>query len=279
MKRQDLTGMKFGKLTIVGLDGKRKGKLYWDVVCECGNEKSVRGSSLKAGDTTSCGTGLCMGKIEDLTGMKFGKLLGLGFSHIEDGRAIYMSRCDCGKMAKTQGKHLRSGVVSTCTKCPVNTYYPKSGYMVGVTSDGNEFIFDVNDMQSITKFNWHISNGYVVSKEKGKIIRLHRLLMDPPEAKEVDHINGEPSDNRRLNLRVCTRQQNAFNSRQLSHSKQKYKGILQRSSGKWRARITLNDKRISIGQYETEEQAAIAYNEKAKELFGEYALLNKILKS
>lgn len=68
---------------------------------------------------------------------------------------------------------------------------------------------------------------------------------------QIDHINGVRDDNRIINLRDVTNQQNQFN--------RKVKGVTQRTNGKWRARIGINGKRISLGDFDTEEEARQAY--------------------
>lgn len=105
---------------------------------------------------------------------------------------------------------------------------------------------------------------------------LHRLVMQPPHDKVVDHINDNGFDNRRENLQVCTNAQNVRRARVRGGSS-RFKGVyLRRSSGLWRAQIGYENGRIVIGEYETEVEAAIAYNLRAKELFGRFARLNAI---
>ena len=73
----DLTGQKFGKLTVISLNeevSKQKGKPHWNCKCECGNEKVIYGKSLKNGSTTSCGCYQKEKATKDLTDQKFGRL-------------------------------------------------------------------------------------------------------------------------------------------------------------------------------------------------------------
>jgi len=105
---------------------------------------------------------------------------------------------------------------------------------------------------------------------------MHRVILKAPEDKFIDHINHNGLDNRKSNLRICTMQQNAWNMRkQRGNRVSQYKGVTRRNdTGKWQARIICNRKRISIGCFDDEMAAAMAYDNKAKELFGEYAALN-----
>lgn len=98
----------------------------------------------------------------------------------------------------------------------------------------------------------------------------------------ADHINGDRLDNRRCNLRLATRSENVRNSKKPFHTgdyhknSSIYKGVMKRGDykAKWRARITFNGKRISLGDYDDEIKAAQAYDKKAIELFGEFACIN-----
>ena len=102
---------------------------------------------------------------------------------------------------------------------------------------------------------------------------LHRLLLSPPDGYEVDHINGNSLDNRRCNLRLCTRQQNNGNQRPRRHSSI-YKGVYwNKEHQKWQAKITVNYRNIDLGRYKDEEAAAEAYAKAARRHFGEFACL------
>ncbi len=90
-----------------------------------------------------------------------------------------------------------------------------------------------------------------------------------------DHINGDGLDNRRSNLRIASPSQNVMNQKKRTKTSSKFKGCyLEKSTNKWVARITVNYKNIIIGRFKDELKASFAYDEKAKELFGEFAKLN-----
>lgn len=109
---------------------------------------------------------------------------------------------------------------------------------------------------------------------EGKLMFLHRLLLNAPKGVQVDHINGNALDNRRSNLRLATLQQNCFNRPKRSDGKySKYKGV---GMPPWSARIKVIGKTILLGTYKTEEDAALAYNEAATKYFGEFARPNII---
>lgn len=108
---------------------------------------------------------------------------------------------------------------------------------------------------------------------------MHReiLGLKKGDGKEADHINGNGLDNRIENLRTCTRQQNMMNCRSPLWKKNGYKGVsVHKTTGLWRARINFNGKEYSLKYHKTKEDAALAYNKKALELFGQFAKLNKL---
>ena len=146
-----------------------------------------------------------------------------------------------------------------------------------VTIVDPEFADLIGDRWSVTgKSGKHpyISKGVTLyriidRKKYRKTLYLHRIIckIPPTEANTkimVDHINGNTLDNRRCNLRPCTRSENLQNSVRRGG---KYKGVRNSHDDKWSARIT-------IGCFDSAEDAAHAYNEAAKYYFGDFARLN-----
>lgn len=97
---------------------------------------------------------------------------------------------------------------------------------------------------------------------------------DWPSNKLIDHIDGDPANNRLNNLRLATATQNNHNTRKRkTKTTSRYKGV-SKVSGKWGAYINYDGRSHTIGRYATEEEAALAYNTRAVEVFGEYAKCN-----
>jgi hypothetical protein len=119
--------------------------------------------------------------------------------------------------------------------------------------------------------------GYIVAVVDGKMYRVHHLVWfwhHRSWAVELDHENRVRHDNRIENLRLCTHTQNLGNMRPRVH---KYKGVtFCKQTGKWRAQITINYRATHLGRFVTMEEAAQAYNQAAREHFGEFAHLNEI---
>lgn len=118
---------------------------------------------------------------------------------------------------------------------------------------------------------------YAIRRQNKKTIYLHREIMNAQKGQYVDHINGNSLDNRKTNLRICSNAENSRNSKTKSNNTSGYKGVVWlKRERKWRSRIKVNYKLIVIGYYNDIKEAAKAYNQAAKEYFGEYAWLNII---
>lgn len=114
-------------------------------------------------------------------------------------------------------------------------------------------------------------------KGVGGRVELHRFIMNAPKGMVVDHINHNGLDNRKENLRICTHKENTRNSR-ASYGKVAFKGVTDKSCDHrplpYCAEIKRKNSGKFIGYYATPEEAAIAYDEAAKEEFGEFAHIN-----
>lgn len=147
-------------------------------------------------------------------------------------------------------------------------------------TQGKFAIVDADDFDILSRFRWQLLRSgrsrYAINCDDGRLVRMHRLIMHAPESLWCDHINGDGLDNRRCNLRLCTPTQNRRNARPNANGTSKYKGVsFNRAKRKWIATIEAGDARqIYIGSYDFEQDAAIAYDDKAIELFGEFAWLN-----
>ena len=141
-----------------------------------------------------------------------------------------------------------------------------------------KFIMDVEDLPLLKEYSWsENATGYIRSSAYGKGKFLHRLIMGATDKIQVDHINGDKSDNRKRNLRICTNAENNWNKEKWSNGSSVYKGVHFRTERlKWCARIHVNGKTISLGVFDDEKEAARVYNEAALKYYGEFAKLNTI---
>lgn len=139
---------------------------------------------------------------------------------------------------------------------------------------------DVDDYDRFSQCKWcasksHNNRFYAVRYKNNKTIMMHRQIMNAPAGLVVDHIDGNGLNNRKSNLRICTQAQNFLNSRPRRNCGSRYKGVsLYKREKMWRVKIFHNSRTINIGQFDDEIEAALAYDRKAAELFGEFAYLN-----
>lgn len=123
------------------------------------------------------------------------------------------------------------------------------------------------------------SAGYYRGNVFNRNILAHRAAWavhygEHPKA-DIDHINGNPLDNRLTNLRHATRSENMANSRPARGKSSKYLGVsFEKSRGKWAAELTRHYKKHRLGRFDSEVEAAKAYDDAAKHLHGDYAHLN-----
>lgn len=132
---EDLTGMKFGRLTVLELDHKephkpRGFKYFWKCHCECGNECIIRGDYLKSG-TSSCG---CLGgKFKDLTGQTFDKLTVIERAeNNKHGQVMWRCRCSCGNFCTVASNLLIGGNTKSCGCLRHQAYHKTHGLSASV---------------------------------------------------------------------------------------------------------------------------------------------------
>ncbi len=159
--------------------------------------------------------------------------------------------------------------------------------MVIPLSRGMSAVVDIQDFAAISPWKWH---ALKVKKAGGraryyaartdyssrKMILMHRVIMDPGIGEKVDHRDPECTlDNRRCNLRIASNMQNSWNSRKHPDAKgSRFKGVWLASGGKWIADITCGGKKLRLGRFTDENDAALAYDFAAMRCFGNFARLN-----
>ena len=163
-------------------------------------------------------------------------------------------------------------------KLKYNKYDLSKDYGIGWTTNTNkEFYFDLEDFDKIKDYCWNEdNNGYITTRFKlnGVNVRykLHRMVMDVEDTVEVDHIMHNHNDNRKEYLRIVTDQQNKMNRGLRKDSPTSVVGVSwYRKYGKWRARIGVNKKAITLGYFDEFEEAVKCRREAEAKYFGEYA--------
>lgn len=145
-------------------------------------------------------------------------------------------------------------------------------------------VIDATDWPLVSRYEWHShtrrdGQGFYAATRgaHGRANRyLHRLILDAPRGINVDHKNGDGLDCRRVNLRLCDQTLNNANQRLSCMNTSGYKGVSLTSNPtpRWFAQIKRRKQHYFLGTFGTPEDAAHAYDAKARELFGEFARVN-----
>ena len=220
----------------------------------------------------------------NLVGQRFGRLLVLCDDAMRnsDGTIKWKCQCDCGNIIHVSTNSLTSGNTQSCgclqkeraiaSHKKENKYYESNGVIHAFTSNGVEFLVDFADWDNVKHICWCSSkDNRIIGRYNNKNVRLHRLLMNPSPTQLVDHINNNPLDNRRCNLRIVNKSQNGANRPKTKRNTSGYKGVTKLKNGKYMARIMVNYRGIYLGCYETPIEASRAYQKAEREYFGEYA--------
>lgn len=310
-KFKDLTGQRFGRLTVIeraedGVAPSGSKKIRWLCQCDCGTTKIVCGSELNKGDTRSCG---CLRKEQlsqrfkkDLSGQKYGRLTVQYQTYSRYSKKgvpaiVYHCICDCGREVDVRGQHLASGATKSCgclqreaakntglNQKKYITFDLSGAYGIGYTYKGDIFYFDIEDYDKIKDYCWYKQNdGYICAQDSksGKCIQLHRIVMNTQDISinadvRVDHIKTENKyDNRKCNLRIVRQYENCQNHRIYRTNKSGVSGVtFNEKNNKWVARISFKRKRLYLGSYERFEDAVTARKEAEEKYFGEYSYDN-----
>lgn len=155
-------------------------------------------------------------------------------------------------------------------------------------TQGKFALVDDEDFEWLNQWKWYAvwtkqtRSFYAYRKDNSsgdwynrRNLAMHSQILNTPKGMKGDHKNHDTLDNRRENLRNCTNTQNLMNKSKHKNSTSLFKGVSWNSRArKWIAQIQPNGKKIMLGKFLVEEEAAHVYDEAAKEHFGEFAVLN-----
>ena len=231
------------------------------------------------------------------TGQKYGRwTLLYRTNNASCGHSQYVCVCDCGTVAVVSTNALVRGVSKSCgclrdeksaQRCKKYNSFDLTShdYCVGYTEDGDTFLFDLDDYEWIKKYYWSKgSNGYMVTTYKyydkkgnrhSKTMSLHKMIQQQDMDNKtclIDHINGDRTDDRKVNLREADHTINLMNQVENSRNTSGRRGVCWIANmKKWKASITVRYHTIILGHYEIIEDAISAREEAEKKYFGEYA--------
>jgi len=156
-------------------------------------------------------------------------------------------------------------------------------------SQGQVALVDDDDYKWLNKHKWHalwapsIRGFYARRAQWDKkrkqyhFISMARVIMRARLGQQVDHISGGTLDNRKANLRLCTAAENSYNQKPVLGGSSRYKGVTWNiQHRKWHVRIGYEGRRVHLGYFVDEDDAASAYNRAAVKYFGEFARLNAV---
>lgn len=147
-------------------------------------------------------------------------------------------------------------------------------------TQGKVVLVSDEDYEELNKHKWYAykcANTFYAQRTltigvgKYRTVRMHSIVMKTPKRMETDHINGNGLDNRRENLRVCTRSENLMNQKRGINNTSGYKGVSwHKGTEKWQSKIAAKGKRIYLGLFKEKEEAHKAYCEASKRYHGEF---------
>jgi hypothetical protein len=148
---------------------------------------------------------------------------------------------------------------------------------------GKYAIVDPEDYWALSKYDWFAvpsSSIYYAmrndfTRHKYAPVSMHRMVLAVDKGLVVDHINGNGLDERKANLRGITEAQNRLNRHKHAKASSKFKGVSRhKRTERWMAYISVNSRRMFLGYFDDEGEAARVYDEAAKKYHGEFARLN-----
>ena len=285
---KDLSGKRFGMLTVTNNYEVRNSQAFWECECDCGKRLFVIGAALSSGNTKSCGCNKAKRiketRMLNLLGQRFGRLVVIEETGKKNKSGCYLwkCQCDCGKIVEVSSGNLSSGHSLSCG-CGRNektvarnvrgrkqNAYRVEGNTVYVTLSNcdEEMICDADDWERLKQFYWYRNNeGYCETRlwncYGGHSTRFHIEVIGKEEGYVTDHINRNRLDNRKCNLRHVTPLENTWN---ISVAKNNNSGVtgVSLKDGKWIVQIGSRYKKYYIGAYDTKEEAIAARIEAEK---------------
>ena len=227
-------------------------------------------------------------------GTTSGRLTVIKEARTPSGLRGMLCRCECGKTVIVRNDSIRAGRTKSCGCMPRHPSHrplvvPESIRMSrnkvplgGKRAAGRVALVDESDYELVMQYRWHIQEDkrpghqagpYARAWMGGKQIFMHTLITG---YFRVDHADGNGLNNRRSNLRPATAAQNLANThRRPAGGTSRYAGVSRQSnSTRWVARITYEGTILYLGSFVSEEEAALAYDKAARELYGEFARPN-----
>ena len=226
-----------------------------------------------------------MGKFKDLTGQRFGRLTVKHLLFKKNSRFYWLCICDCGNECVRQSYLLKNKKTKT-KSCGCYVYeFAKSRKVyneiiehddcIEIIINDSSALVDKEDYPKVKDYHWRIHKNYAVTKvysnSKSKSLWMHKVIMGNfDKGFDIDHINRNPLDNRKPNLRVVTHYQNKQNLGLNKNNSSGYRNIsFDNKTGLYQASFCYKYKRYSVGMYKSLETAIQKLNAKRKRVMSE----------
>ena len=210
-------------------------------------------------------------KVEPIIGKRFKYLTVIKEIEMKNNRTMVRCLCDCGKcidMPYCRLNKLYSSGTCGCTKGRKPNYYITCNTYTELIIGKYKVLIDSDMADKLKSHTWFISDNRPKTYDG---LPMGNVILGLPKNIIVDHKDKNTLNNFKSNLRKATKRQNLIN--RMSKNKYGYRGV-SITHGYWRAMIGSEGKRYYLGRFKTKELAAMAYDEAAKELHGEFAILN-----
>lgn len=223
----------------------------------------------------------------DLTGRRFGRLLCIKKDITVAKPTRWICECDCGNIKSVLLTALTCGRTKSCgclrRECTSKRLSKTNEFVLDEINKiviikcnhNKELIISIDDYDLVKNYYWWTNKNYGMTRHKDtkNMLQIHRLIMGVTDKKiSIDHIDRNPLDNRKENLRIATQTQNIQNSTLRKCSASGIIGVRKRDENEtWRASIKYNKKTINLGTFQNKEDAIIERLKAEKEYFKEFA--------
>ena len=227
----DITGQKFGRLTVDGFAYTKNNRAYWNCTCDCGTHCVKMGKYLRNGDTKSCG---CL-NIDRVREMGISNVRRNKYEILEDKKTVRVY------FNNTNNSFL----------CDIDDWVPLIDKYTWFESEAG------------------YARTSIIYGGKRRFVFFHSYILGMPqdEGRLCDHINRNKLDNRRINLRIVTKLENNINQKRYKNNKSGHTGVY-KNNNKWYAVINHNGEAIRCGCYDSYDDAVVAREKAEIEVFG-----------